>query len=560
MYSDDMNYMIVFNGEIYNFPELRKNLQKAGYKFNTKTDTEVLLNSYIEYGVECLHKIRGMFAFGIWDRLKKELFLCRDRIGKKPLYYYYDGKNIAFASEIKSILQIPGIKREIDATSIIDYLKYLYIPHPKSIYKNIYKLEPGHFLVFKDGRIAIEQYWDIDFSEPLQENKSDIAEQLLSLIQESVKTRLISDVPLGAFLSGGIDSSAVVSLMSKVINGPVKTCTIGFNDQKHNEAIYAKKFSSQYHTEHHEYYVKDDVVDIIKKLVWHFDEPFADSSMVPTYHVSRIARKVVTVAMSGDGGDESFGGYDKYRIDQIENNVRNLAPQFLLNMFSNIFADFEKGIGKKIYSVANSAGLNPAEGFYLTNTFFPDSMIREILSNRLKKEIEDYNPLEHTYRYYNKANGPDHLSKILYTDLKSFLPGDILAKVDRMSMANSLEVRSPLLDHKVIEFAAKIPSALKLRGKNQKIILKKAFEKILPAELMNRKKHGFDVPIDNWFRVDLKNIAKTYFFDKEYMHEFFNIHSIKKLWDKHQKKGLNYGKILWSLFVFSLWYDEFIGE
>ncbi|MHC4269622.1 MAG: asparagine synthase (glutamine-hydrolyzing), partial [Planctomycetota bacterium] len=235
MHSDDKNYIIVFNGEIYNFPELKKNLQKAGYIFNTKTDTEVLLNSYIEYGVECLQMIRGMFAFGIWDRLKKELFLCRDRIGKKPLYYYYDGENIAFASEIKSILQIPGIKREIDATSIIDYLKYLYIPHPKSIYKNIYKLEPGHFLVYKDGRITIKQYWDIDFSEPLQDNKSDIADQLLSLIQESVKTRLVSDVPLGAFLSGGIDSSAVVSLMSRVTNDPVKTCTIGFNDQKHNE-------------------------------------------------------------------------------------------------------------------------------------------------------------------------------------------------------------------------------------------------------------------------------------------------------------------------------------
>lgn len=560
MHSYNNNFVIVFNGEIYNFLELRAELQEKGYQFKTGTDTEVLLNLFIEYGEECLHKIRGMYAFAIWDKSKKELFLARDRIGKKPLYYYYDGRNIAFASEIKSISQLPFIKKEIDLTSIIDYLKYLYIPHPKSIYRNIYKLEPGHFLLYNDREINIKEYWDIDFSEPLQAGADEISGQLFSIISDSVKTRLVSDVPLGAFLSGGIDSSAVVALMTGATRGAVKTCTIGFNESRHNEAEYAKEFSRQWSTEHYEYYIREneDIEAVIKKLVWHFDEPFADSSMVPTYHVCRVARDIVTVALSGDGGDESFGGYGKYTIDQIENKVRNLTPHFLLSMLSTMLSSFERGIGKRMYTLLNTAKLSPVEGFYRTNTFFSDLMLNDILSDTLKKETDDYNPFEHTYRYYNKLNSDEHISKILYTDLKSYLPGDILVKVDRMSMANSLEVRSPLLDHKVIEFAAKIPSTLKTNGRNKKIILKKAFEKILPAELMNRRKHGFDVPLDNWFRGELEQMAYDYLFNKNFMNEFFNVSKVKTLWDKHQEMKADYGTNLWALLIFSIWYEEFM--
>jgi len=561
MQSSDKNYVIVFNGEIYNFLELRDKLQEIGYQFKTRTDTEVLLNSYIEYGNDCLQKIRGMYAFAIWDMRKKELFLCRDRIGKKPLYYFYDGNSFAFASEIKSILQISCIDAKIDFTAVIDYLKYLYVPHPKSIYENIFKLEPGHFLIYKDGKIYVEQYWDIDFSETLQGGIEEISEQLLSIISESVKARLISDVPLGAFLSGGIDSSAVVALMARAKEGAVRTCTIGFNNSKHNEALYAKEFSKQCKTDHHEYYIKEneDIEAVIKKLVWHFDEPFADSSMVPTYHVCRIAKDIVTVALSGDGGDENFGGYEKYTIDQIENRVRDLVPRFLLNTLCVIFKNHELGPGKRIHSLASTARLSPAEGFYITNTFFPDLMLKEILSDGLTKRTNSYDPFEHTRRYYDAANGKDHISKILYTDLKSYLPGDILVKVDRMSMANSLEVRSPLLDHKVIEFAAKIPSALKIKGNSKKIVLKEAFRKILPAELMNRKKHGFEVPLDRWFRMELKQTAYNHLFNKKYMNEFFNMHSIKILWDKHQEKKADFGTNLWALLMFSLWYEEFMA-
>lgn len=558
MKSDDERYVIVFNGEIYNFLELREELKESGLKFRTRTDTEVLLNTYIKYGIDCLQKIRGMYAFAIWDKKKKELFLARDRIGKKPLYYFYDGNDFAFASEIKSILQIPGITKKIDPTAIVDYLKYLYIPHPKSIYENIHKLEPGHYLIYRDGYIDIKQYWDIDFSTPLNNSVDDISGQLLSIISESVKTRLISDVPLGAFLSGGIDSSAVVALMAKMKSEPVKTCTIGFDESKHDESGYAKEFARQNNTEHHEYHVRDNVKNIIRKLVWHFDEPFADASMVPTYHVSRLAKETVTVAVSGDGGDESFGGYEKYSIDLMENRIRSLVPSIILKILGSLFRSCERGTGKKIASLAESATLSPAEGYYVTNTFFPDNIMANVLSSSFKKEISGYNPIDHTLRYYNRANGPDHFSKVLYTDLKSYLPGDILVKVDRMSMANSLEVRSPLLDHKVIEFAAKIPSSLKVMKKHKKIIFKNAFKKILPSDVMKRKKHGFDVPLDNWLRMELKQMAYEYLFTREYMLDFFNLEEIKNIWNRHQEKRANYGTNLWILFVFSLWFEEFM--
>jgi len=558
MKSDNGDIVLSYNGEIYNFQLLREDLKQKGYSFKTGTDTEVLLKLYIEYGIDSFKMIRGMYAFAIWNKKDKELILCRDRIGKKPLYYYYDGKSIAFASEIKSILQLPGIQWQIDTSSIIDYLKYLYVPHPKSIYRSVYKLEPGHFLVYKEGKIKTNKYWDVDFSSPLDGAVNNIAGDLLSIISESVKVRMVSDVPLGAFLSGGIDSSAVVALMSAEKQEPVKTCTVGFESADHNEADYARAFSDKFNTEHHEYYVsqKEGIESVIKKLVWHFDEPFADSSMLPTYQVSRIARETVTVAMSGDGGDESFGGYEKYSIDQIENRVRNIAPGFLLNMLCRTFGSFQRGAGRKVYSLSNSARLSPAEGYYLTNTFFSDAILGKVLSEELKKETCGYSPFEFTRKYYESANGSDHLSKILYTDLKSFLPGDILVKVDRMSMANSLEVRSPLLDHKVIEFAARIPSTLKVKGSAKKIVLKKAFEKILPAELMKRKKHGFDVPLNIWFRHDLKDMAFDYLFNKEYMNEYFNLTAVEVMWNKHQENRINCGINLWSLFMFSLWYEE----
>lgn len=556
MHSDDRRYHIVFNGEIYNFIEIKNDLISKGYSFNSSSDTEVLLKLYIDQGENLLKIIRGMFAFAVWDSYKKKLFIARDRIGKKPLYYHNNGGEFAFASELKSIMVLNGIKKDIDMTSVVDYLKYLFIPHPKTIYKDIYKLEPGHYLIYKNGELIIKKYWDIDFHADEGRSENDVAEELLSIIEDSVKCRLISDVPLGAFLSGGIDSSGVVSLMAKATSGkPVSTCTIGFDSKKHNEATDAKFFSESLKTNHHEHYIKNEPSKIIRKLVWHFDEPFADSSMVPTYYVSSLARKNVTVAISGDGGDESFAGYEKYSIDMMENRVRRYIPHDLLNFFNKATNNHGRGLLKKVNSLTGSALKNPDQAFYVTNTFLSDHQLNSLLNDDIQRIVKGYDPSNHIKRYYNSCHSNDHLSKILYTDLKMYLPGDILAKVDRMSMANSLEVRSPLLDHKVIEYAARIPSSMKMKYGNKKHILKEAFKRILPEEILKRKKHGFDVPLNRWFRNDLKNIAHDVLFNQKEMNLFFNNDQIRKIWFDHQSGKFENGTVLWTLMIFSLWLE-----
>jgi len=556
MTSADGRFTIVFNGEIYNFQELRNTLSGQGFRFRTKTDTEVLLVSYAAYGPACLEQIRGMFAFAIWDRLEGRLFAARDRIGKKPFYYYFAKDRFAFSSEIKSLLEI-GVRREIDPTALIDYLKYLYVPHPKSIYRQIRKLEPGHYLIYRNGELKITEYWDVDFSNPLQADMKELEEELLHQIEEAVQYRLVSDVPLGAFLSGGVDSSAVVALMAQARDRAVKTCTIGFDNRKHNEAVYAKAFAAKLGTDHHEYYIHDEPAKVIKKLVWHCDEPFADSSMVPTYYVSEIARKNVTVALSGDGGDENFAGYDKYIVDRYENLARQWIPGSLLTGVMQFTQNAKTRSFKRLNSLCRSSILSPEDAFYVTNTFITDQQLRQVISDSFRKEVEVYDPSEHVKKYYNKANGTDHLSRILYTDLKLYLPGDILVKVDRMSMANSLEVRSPLLDHEVIEFAARIPSSLKLHGTTQKYLLKRTFGKIVGKDIVHREKHGFVVPLADWLRHELRQMAEGALFDNERMAVYFQIPEVRTLWDRHQSGKVDHGTVLWSLFVFSLWLECF---
>ena len=553
MVSPDGRYIIVFNGEIYNFMALREQLEDKGYQFKTQTDTEVLMILYAEYGTACLKRLRGMFAFAIWDTITQTIFSARDRIGKKPFYYHWDGDNFAFASELKSLLEIKSIDLSIDGTAVIDYLKYLFIPHPKSIYTQIRKLEPGHFLLYHQGQLQIKEYWDVDFSKNIGGDTGTIEDELLEIIDDAVRCRLSSDVPLGAFLSGGVDSSGVVALMATALKKPVTTCTIGFDSKEHNEAHYAKAFARQMKTDHHEYYVDDDPAAHIKKLVWHFDEPFADSSMVPTFNVSNIARKEVTVALSGDGGDESFAGYEKYAVESFENWVRRVVPGFILRAVASLTKNETSGPLKKAHSLCQSAALDPSDAFYMTNTFITDDQLAFILSDDLLEETAGYNPALHIHRYYNKATGTDHLSRMLYTDLKMYLPGDILVKVDRMSMANSLEVRSPLLDHKVIEYAAKLPSRLKMRRKETKFVLKECFKKVLPKEVLHRKKHGFDVPLDRWFRYELKEMAEKELLQNPGISVYFKPRSLVVIWEEHQGKKANHGTLLWSLFVFSIW-------
>jgi asparagine synthase (glutamine-hydrolysing) len=563
MASKDKKIWITYNGEIYNFQELKKNLIGKGYAFKSDTDTEVIIYLYQEYGEDCLKYLRGMFAFAIWDKDKSMCLLARDRIGKKPLFYYFNGKTLVFASEIKSILEDTVVDKRINYQAFCDYFRYHYVPDPKTIYNNIYKLEPGHYLICDKEGIKTNQYWDISFGNVSKDDMPCLSDGLLEILGESVGLRMISDVPLGAFLSGGIDSSGVVALMAIQQENAVTTCSIGFDSDGHDEIKFARMVNEKYKTDHYEFTVKEKADEILRDLAYYFDEPFADSSSVPTYYVSKLAKRKVTVALSGDGGDENFAGYEKYYIDDVENRIRRVIPQFIRRpIFPPISRLLSKGgpfIFQKGATLLKTLSYEADYGFYLTNTEFNEQLWENTVLEDVKREIGDYDPLSVTAYYYHKADTDNHLSKIQYTDLKTYLPGDILVKVDRMSMANSLEVRAPILDQNVIEFAATIPPEMKYNRGEKKYILKRAFKGILPDEVMYRKKMGFSVPLGQWLRGELKNTADRYLFGEEAgLRNFFEMERIKDLWNLHQAESRNYAPILWSLLMFELWYQEFM--
>jgi asparagine synthase (glutamine-hydrolysing) len=561
MGSQNSRYWITYNGEIYNFLSLRKDLIALGYEFKSRCDTEVILYLYQEYGSACLDYLRGMFAFAIWDSKEQTLFLVRDRIGKKPLFFYDDGKTLIFGSEIKSILEDSTVKKEINYQAFYDYFKYLYIPDPKTIYQNIYKLEPGHFLVCSKQGIEKKEYWDVSFAEKKSKSLNEISEELYEILDESVKLRMISDVPLGAFLSGGIDSSCVVAMMALQKKDPVTTCSIGFDSEKYDEVQFAKIVADMYRTDHYELTVKENAASVIGKLPGYFDEPFADSSAVPTYFVSKLARQKVTVALSGDGGDENFAGYEKYYLDDIENRIRNKIPDFIRKpafpYFASILSKFDDSFFQKGKTLLNTLGHDSCYGFYLTNTEIEDTLWGELINDETKRKIGDYDPFSVTEYYYNKADTDNHLSKILYTDLKTYLPGDILTKVDRMSMAHSLEVRAPILDHKVIEYAASIPHALKYNRGEKKYVLKQALKNRLPNGILYRKKMGFSIPLADWFRNEIKSdVEDTLFGKNSGISTFFNTGVVHRIWEMHQSGRKNYGAVIWALYMFELWFGR----
>ncbi len=563
MFSQDNNYSIVFNGEIYNFPELRKELQAKGYTFSSHTDTEVILGLYQEYGTECISRLNGMFAIALWDNIKKELFLARDRIGKKPLYYYSDGQDIVFASEIKAILQVDNIPREIQLDALYDYFTYQYIPDPKTIFKNIHKLKPGCWMIVSRDGIKEKQYWDVSFKDVSARSQQETSEELLNLLRESTQRRMISDVPLGAFLSGGVDSSAVVGLMAENSSKPVTTCSIGFDSKKYDEVQYAKLIAEQFSTDHHELTVKENVAAHIEDIVSYFDEPFADPSLIPTYYVSKLARQEVTVAIAGDGGDENFAGYEKYSVDNFENRLRNLFPAFIRNTLfqpmAQLLSTQNNVLFRKGHTLLDTLSKTPEHGFFLSNSFCTDKLWDQLANQQLKTNLQDYHPSAITESYYHQADTDDHLSKILYTDIKTYLPGDILVKVDRMSMANSLEVRAPILDYNIVEYAAQIPSNLKLHHGEKKYILKESFKAMLPSDILYRKKMGFSVPLADWFRNEIKDFAETKLFQADNgLANYFQIKELKNIWETHQSGSRDYSTILWSCLMFELWFQEYM--
>lgn len=560
--SVNKNFVIVFNGEIYNFLELRAALISEGYQFKTKTDTEIILALYEKEGADCLKKLNGMFAIAIWDKIKEQLFLARDRIGKKPLYYYNEGKDFVFASEIKAILTLPSIPREIRGDALYDYFTYLYVPEPKTIFKNIFKLEPGYYLIISKNNVEKKQYWDLSFANQSTKSKSEISKNVRVALKESVEQRMISDVPLGAFLSGGVDSSAVVGIMAQKQSKPVTTCSIGFDSKKYDEVQYARQIAELFHTDHHEFTVKEDLSSQIEKISYYFDEPFADSSMIPTYFVSKLARKKVTVALAGDGGDENFAGYNKYSVDLLEHRLRVIFPSFFKRIVFQPFIRCLEGKNqkylKKVHTLLVSICQTSSKGFFLTNSFCTDDQWQTLAGSDLKSALKGYHPSNVTEYYYNKSDATDHLSKALYTDIKTYLPGDILVKVDRMSMANSLEVRAPMLDYKFVENAAKIPAKMKIHQRDKKHILKRAVKIFLPDNILYRKKMGFSIPLADWFRDDIKTFTQEKIFAKNSgVSSYFDIQALEKLWNEHQQHIRDHSTLLWTFLMFELWWQNY---
>jgi asparagine synthase (glutamine-hydrolysing) len=482
-------------------------------------------------------------------------------VGKKPLFYCYDKSRIIFGSEIKAILQVPEIPREIDLEALSDYFSFLYVPAPKSIYKKIRKILPGHYMVIDAHNFQEIEYWDIDFSNVSTLPEHEWCEKIIDAYREAIRIRLISDVPLGAFLSGGIDSSSVVALMSEIKKEPVITSSIGFDEQEFNEIDYARQIASKFKTIHHEKIVRPDAVSIIEKLAWHYDEPFADSSAVPTYYVSQVAREIVTVALSGDGGDENFAGYRRYYFDKRENILRSFLPLFVRRpIFGTLAALYPKADWAPRYfrgkATFESLSCSPIEGYFLSMSAFRPDLKEKLLHPDVHRSLAGYDSLNVFKYYYEKANTNDSLSRIQYVDIKTYLTDDILVKVDRASMANSLEVRSPILDHKFMELIATIPSSLKLQGRNKKHIFKKALEKLLPGEILYRKKMGFGVPLAHWFRNELKDMAYETVFSN-HSDGIFQKRTVEQIWRQHQKGFRDRSTELWTLFMFRLWQKIF---
>ncbi len=564
LFNEDHSVVVVFNGEIYNFQELVPELTALGHKFRTRSDTEVIVHSWEQWGEACVNRFRGMFAFVLWDRNRQTLFMARDRLGVKPLFYsILPDDTLVFGSELKALLCHPKLSREIEPRSVEDYFAYGYVPEPRTIYKQALKLPPGHTLTIQRGKPvpSTKEYWDLLFQRGDQISEKDAQAELIERLREAVKIRLISEVPLGAFLSGGVDSSAVVAMMAGMSDEPVNTCSISFGDPKYNESEYAREVAERYQTNHRVEQVDPDDFDLVDTLASLYDEPFADSSAMPTYRVCQLARKSVTVALSGDGGDENFGGYRRYRWHMNEEKIRSLMP---LGVRRPVFS-----IAGKLYPKADWAprifrarttlqalARSSVEAYFHTVSIMDDDMRCKLFSDGFRRELQDYQAIEVLQDHAKRAAIQNGLSLIQYLDVKTYLPGDILTKVDRASMAHALEVREPLLDHPMIEWLAGLPEHYKLKGQEGKHILKKSLEPYLSDSILYRPKMGFAIPLASWFRGPLRTKLRDMVLGSRLAETgFFNSRFLKHMVDQHQSGLRDYSSPLWSVLMF----DSFLG-
>ena len=561
IFSEDGNLAIVFNGEIYDYLETKRELESRGHCFKTNSDTEVIVHAFEEFGPACLERLRGMFAFAIWDFSKEELFIARDRVGKKPLFYSETKSgDFVFGSELKTLLVHGGIEKEIDLGALDAYISFGYVPEEFCIFRNVHKLPPGHFLILKNSQVTTHQYWDFNYGASTNVRSEDeYVEELREKIEDAVRVRLISEVPLGAFLSGGVDSATVVGTMSRISAKPVKTFSIGFNEDSFDELKFARVIAEEFHTEHHEFIVTPELVHLVDDLVWHFDEPFADSSALPTFMVSKLASDYVTVVLSGDGGDELFAGYTRYAIDSKRSGFERL-PRGLRQTILQTASEFlPHGAPGKNYLYNVSLG---GVGRYIDSiSQFTAPNKRSLYSKELAARINgERGAGEREFmRYADSITTGNAIDKLLYLDSKTYLPGDILTKVDRMTMANSLECRAPLLDHKLIEFAVSVPSKLKQNGAVSKYILKRAMSGIIPDEILNRKKQGFGVPINAWINAQLRTQITADLHDPLTLKRgYFESSYIETLLNEHSSGRRDHSHRLWLLWMLELWHRRFV--
>lgn len=569
--NEDGTIWIAYNGEVYNFPGLRQELQGRGHIFKTRTDTETLLHSYEEWGEKFVSRLRGMFAAAIWDGRKRKLLLIRDRLGIKPLYYSLDqAGTLVFGSELKTILTCPDIVKEIEPQALDFFLTLEYIPAPFSIFKNIFKLPAGHYLVYQDGKIRLHKYWEIT-PPPLPHAKisdhrlEELQDELYARLKEAVRMRLVSDVPLGAFLSGGIDSSTIVGLMRELGASPLKTFSIGFEDQTYNELEHARRIARKFNTEHEEFIIQPQALELTDKLIQHLDEPLGDFSIFPTFLVSEMARQHVTVILSGDGGDELFGGYEHYKAQKLAafpllQPARKLLPP-LVGLFPP--SPKKKGLWNKLQRFCQGWEQDASLRHFRWMMFLSDREKETLFTHELSDSLKGIVPLNERSPFqaiFQRMPDFDPISGELYLDLNSYLIDNILVKVDRMSMAASLETRVPLLDHEVAEFIFDLPGDLKLRGKTTKWLFKKTAERLLPRENIYRKKEGFSIPIKHWLKTDLKDLMLSHLNEKRIREEgFFSYPAIKAKIDAHMKGSANFSHQLWSLLVFQIWKDHYMS-
>ena len=566
IYNEDKSVSVVFNGEIYNYRELRSELEKAGHLFCTNSDTEVIVHGWEQWGEDCVRHLRGMFAIAIWDKKKETVFLARDRVGIKPLYYaFLEGGELIFGSEMKALLVHPEIILEIDPRSVEDYFGFGYVPEPRSIFKGIFKLSPGHTLcVQRHQPIPSEQqYWDILFDSQGMTGAAEVAEELVGRLREAVESHMISEAPLGAFLSGGVDSSAVVAIMASLSSSAVNTCSMSFDSKGFDESDYALRVSRRYKTKHYSEEVDIDDFDLLDSLIDIYDEPFADSSAIPTYRVCQLAKKRVTVVLSGDGGDENFAGYRRYQWHINEQRRRERMPGFLRNFFFKPLSGIYPHSPKmprfmRAKPTLTSLSVDATEGYFNIISLIKDRDRSRIFSKGFLNKLQGYRAVDVLKKHSNRFQTTDSLSLVQYLDMKTYLVGDILTKVDRASMAHSLEVRVPLLDHRFMEWAAGIDSSLKYKGGETKYLLKKSLEPYLDEDILYRKKMGFAVPVGDWLRGPLRTrLNKRLIFGALGGTGMFNISGIKMLMNEHFRREVDHSSALWSLLMFEAFINKY---